>query len=113
MQNNAVDLAQLNRYTGGDTVLNAEILRLFRDQSEGLLAGLPAILDEGDGRAWYQVMHTLKGAARGIGAFDLADSAACAEKLELGQEHDRAIDALRLLESHAQAVKLFINAQLG
>ena len=63
----AVDLAHLARYTGGDAALNAEILRLFDNQASELVEQLKAILEARDAKSWKAAIHTLKGAARGIG----------------------------------------------
>ena len=52
--------------------LNAEILRLFDSQANELVARLQSILDARDAKSWKEVTHTLKGAARGIGAFPMA-----------------------------------------
>ena len=71
----AVDLAHLARYTGGDAALNAEILRLFDSQASEMVARLQSIIDARDAKSWKEVTHTLKGAARGIGAFAMADAA--------------------------------------
>ena len=44
----AVDLAHLNRYTGGDLTLNTEILRLFQKQAIDLVTQLHHCLDTAD-----------------------------------------------------------------
>ena len=74
----AVDIAHLSRYTGGDEALNAEVLQLFDTQISEMVGRLRAILDAQDAKSWKEVTHTLKGAARGIGAFGFADAAAAA-----------------------------------
>jgi HPt (histidine-containing phosphotransfer) domain-containing protein len=76
-----IDLNHLDRFTGGDRAINQEILRLFDEQcreSLMLLENLRA--GSGDATSWREITHRLKGAARGIGAFDLGDAAADAEK---------------------------------
>ena len=65
----AVDLNHLSRYTGGDENLNAEVLRLFEAQTSELVAKAQTILEARDAKSWKEVTHTLKGAARGVGAF--------------------------------------------
>ena len=75
-----VDLNHLDRYTGGDRAINEEILRLFDEQCGQILAKLEALgQSEADAKSWREMTHTLKGAARGIGAFDLGDAVAVAE----------------------------------
>jgi len=79
----AIDLGHLSRYTGGDSALNAEILRLFETQASELVHQLKTILDARDAKSWKEVTHTIKGAARGVGAFAMADAAAQCELLGL------------------------------
>ncbi len=49
------------------------------------------------GKSWHELTHTLKGAARGVGAFGLADVAAEAEKISDGQ--GAAIDVVHRLKN--------------
>ncbi len=109
----AVDLAHLARYTGGDVALNAEILRLFDDQASELVARLQSILDARDAKSWKVITHTLKGAARGIGAFGLGDAAAAAEPIDVAGDSRTATAALEALQSKTSAVRVFIKAYLG
>jgi len=105
-----VDLAHLACYTGGDTALNAEVLQLFSNQSVKLLNELQTALEAKDNKSWREVTHALKGAARGIGAFALADAAAMAETSQAdGSDAKRALHALTL---NARAVQSFIAAYL-
>jgi HPt (histidine-containing phosphotransfer) domain-containing protein len=71
----AIDLVHLARLTFGDESLQVEVLRLFDRQSE--------MLSERMARSAPNVIgalaHTLKGSARGIGAWNVA---AAAEALE-------------------------------
>ena len=68
----AVDFSVLERATGGDTAVSEEVLALFVEQ-----AGLWSPMLETSGEGWRDAAHTLRGAAAGIGAGDLA--AACAQ----------------------------------
>jgi HPt (histidine-containing phosphotransfer) domain-containing protein len=71
-----IDLDHLRRMTLGDVSLEHEVLAMFSAQSVSLvgkLAALPA--DAG------ALVHTLKGSARAIGAFDVADAASRLEAL--------------------------------
>ena len=108
-----VDMAHLARYTGGDSALNAEVLRLFDGQVNELVAKLNSILEARDQKSWKEITHTLKGAARGIGAFGFADAAASAEPIDLAHDAPGAGRALATLKSNAQAVQIFIHAYLG
>lgn len=105
-----VDLDHLARYTGGDRTLDSEVLTLFVGQAEQLIAKLRIHLDKQDAKGWHLATHSLKGAARGVGAFALANAAAAAEALDPAQNSDlagRAVDSLRSL---AHEVKLFVDA---
>ena len=66
----ALDLDHLARMTLGERELEREVLTLFTQQSTDLLARLEKLPREGASLA-----HTLKGSARGIGAFAVAEAA--------------------------------------
>jgi HPt (histidine-containing phosphotransfer) domain-containing protein len=71
-----IDIAHLRRMTLGDAALEREVLTMFSTQASrlaGALALMPA-----DAPA---LAHTLKGSARAIGAFAVADAAAHLEML--------------------------------
>ncbi len=108
-----VDLEHLSRYTGGDPALNAEILQLFAGQSVELMAKLQSVLEARDSKGWKEITHSIKGAARGIGAFAMADAAASAEPSLPSSDNVTAIRALQDLKREAEAVQLFIGAYLG
>ena len=108
----AVDLAHLARYTGGDAALNAEILRLFDDQASELVTKLQGIIEARDTKSWKLAIHTLKGAARGIGAFGLGDAAAAAEPID-PSDTKTAAAALESLQGKTGEVRLFIKAYLA
>jgi len=107
-----IDLAHLARYTGGEASLDADILQLFATQSAEQLRALHAALDARDAESWRRIAHSLKGAARGIGAFVLADVAADAEAVDaLAQTEAPRI--LSALEAEANTVQAFIAAYLA
>ena len=108
-----VDLTHLSRYTGGERMLNAEVLQLFVDQSADLMRQLQAVIDARDAKAWHDITHSLKGAARGIGAFALAQAVAEAEPLDLKTQHAPAIAALQILKSRSEAVNAFVATYLA
>jgi HPt (histidine-containing phosphotransfer) domain-containing protein len=107
-----VDLAHLARYTGGDIALNGEILRLFQIQTRDLIAQLYDSLEAGNTKAWRDVTHSIKGAARGIGAFSLADAVADAEKFQPREDRCKAQAALATVKSRVGLVSLFIDSYL-
>ncbi|HWU26313.1 MAG TPA: Hpt domain-containing protein [Rhizomicrobium sp.] len=108
-----VDLVHLAKYTGGDRVVNAEVLSLFLNQSIEILEKLGQALREGNAKVWREVIHSLKGGARGIGAFQLADEAAKAENTDPAADQSQAARALAEIQSRALAVNVFIKAYLG
>lgn len=64
------DAAHLERYTGGDAALTRELLGLMCEQGERCIA---LMREASEASSWRMAAHTLKGAARGVGAFALAD----------------------------------------
>ena len=70
----AVDFAYLEGFVGGDRAVVGEVLDLFRQQAEGWVGALSAA-DPG----WPDVVHTIKGVARGIGAHALGEICAHCE----------------------------------
>jgi HPt (histidine-containing phosphotransfer) domain-containing protein len=107
-----VDLDHLARYTGGDKAINAEVMRLFDGQATELVARLQSILDARDAKSWKEVAHTLKGAARGIGAFAMGDAAARCEPVDLADTAG-ANRAIADLKTKADAVQAFIRSYLA
>ena len=92
-----IDIEHLGRMTLGDSSLEQEVLAMFAAQSVtliGALAGLPP--DAG------ALAHTLKGSARAIGAFGVADAA---EELEaaLANGGNPAKELSKLTDAVAQA----------
>ena len=69
-----IDLAHLARMTLGDAALERQVLGMFASQAMSLIDKLAALPAEAGALA-----HTLKGSARAIGAFRVAE---CAEALE-------------------------------
>ena len=110
--NAVIDLDHLARYTGGDKAINAEIMRLFDGQASELVAKLQVILDARDEKSWKEVTHTLKGAARGIGAFSMGDAAARCEPVDLANRASAA-SAIAELQARADAVQAFIQNYLA
>jgi len=71
-----IDLDYLSRQTLGDPGLEAEVLRLFDDMSHAYYGRLETSTSVDD---LLRNLHTLRGAAAGIGATGLADLARVAE----------------------------------
>ncbi len=100
-----IDNAHLSRMTLGDAGLEREVLAMFSAQAAGLigrLAGSPA-----DAPA---LAHTLKGSARAIGAFRVADAA---EALEAAlRTGDDSAGALAELKDTIAEARLAVDALL-
>ncbi len=64
----AVDFAYLERFALGDAKVIEEVLGLFREQ-----AAIWAPLLDANVEGWRDAVHTIKGSARGVGAFALGD----------------------------------------
>ena len=93
-----LDRDHLARYTDGDAALEAELFSLLRGQIEACGARLEAAGD--DAGAWRDAAHTLKGAARGVGAMALADACEAAEDKPQDEE---ALAAIRAAADAAMA----------
>jgi HPt (histidine-containing phosphotransfer) domain-containing protein len=92
-----IDLAHLRRMTLGDVALEREVLGMFSAQASRLAEALAA--GPADAGA---LAHTLKGSARAIGAFAVADAAAHLETL-IRSGCDRAGALSELDDAVAQA----------
>lgn len=101
-----IDLVHLARQTHGNRDLEAEILTLFRRQSPQQFA---RIAGAADAKALFEAAHQLKGSARAIGAFAVAE---CAEILEGGPVPAPGLsdDRLTALERAVTAANDFIRA---
>ncbi|MEM9706166.1 MAG: Hpt domain-containing protein [Pseudomonadota bacterium] len=81
----SIDTLHLERSTMGDPLLMDEVLDLFCDYIASFRDRLDA---EASDEAWYDVMHALKGSARGVGAFGLARACEEGEKL-VGEDPEK------------------------
>lgn len=84
-----LDRAHFDMMTGGDVGLQHEVVQLFRVQVQSWTDVLTAEAD------WRRAAHTMKGSARGIGLWPLAQACEAAERAE-GAAVAPALDALRL-----------------
>ncbi len=89
-----IDLVHLSKYTLGERSLECELLGLFRCQASVYVDRLEASSSSKD---WKDAAHSLKGSARGIGAWAVADKAEVAEQLQdpSGEARDDALMMLR------------------
>jgi HPt (histidine-containing phosphotransfer) domain-containing protein len=86
----AIDLAHLARMTMGEGSLEREVLTLFERQAGILLARMRAAPPP----AMAAFAHTLKGSARGIGAWRVAEAAGALELLAASSDDRAAVEAL-------------------
>jgi HPt (histidine-containing phosphotransfer) domain-containing protein len=70
------DAAHFDHMTGADAALKQEILQLFRGQ---IANWTPALSPTAPGPNWRDIVHTMKGSARGIGLWALAEACEQAE----------------------------------
>ncbi len=96
-----IDLVHLARMTLGDRSLEREVLQLFDRQAVMLVARMRAA----EPCSVAAVAHTLKGSARGVGAWRVA---AAAEAVELaastGEALGAAVERLAAAANEARAV---------
>jgi HPt (histidine-containing phosphotransfer) domain-containing protein len=85
-----IDIEHLQRMTLGDASLEREVLAMFSAQAVSLIGTLGALsMDTG------RLVHTLKGSARAIGAFRVADAAGSLEcAIKSGDDPARALAEL-------------------
>tara|TARA_R110002020_G_scaffold34066_17_gene103610 strand:- start:19364 stop:19732 length:369 start_codon:yes stop_codon:yes gene_type:complete len=70
-----IDLVHLARQTGGDKSLEAEVLALFARQAREAVTHIGRL----ETQARCELAHRLAGAAKGVGAFEVARCAAAVE----------------------------------
>lgn len=100
-----VDLVHLSRQTLGDRDLEREVLDLFERQS---LAMIKRLREATSAKTWAEAAHTLKGSARGIGAFGVADAAEQVEFDHLDHLSSQAWRDLAVLEERVGDANAFI-----
>jgi HPt (histidine-containing phosphotransfer) domain-containing protein len=107
---NSIDQVHLERMTLGDRGLEREVLAIFARQTA---MTLERIVGAGPARA-AAAAHTLKGAARGIGAWRVAEAA---ERLEqaatTAADEATMLSALADLEAASFEARLAIGLRLG
>lgn len=99
-----LDLVHLSKYTLGNRTLESELLGLFRTQTGLYIARLEAAESA---KEWMEAAHSLKGSARGLGAWQLASLAEEAEGLAHDAVRHPAI--LERIRAAIGTVNLFID----
>lgn len=95
-----IDLDHLNRYVFGDKALLGEILGIFKEQAAAISDRMQPTMDD---EAWHLAAHTLKGAARGVGAWALGEAAERAERLSGAGAADERAKALKSIVDLARS----------
>jgi HPt (histidine-containing phosphotransfer) domain-containing protein len=94
-----IDLEHLRRMTLGDTGLEREVLAMFAAQTVSLIGALAALPPDAGALA-----HTLKGSARAIGAFAVAEAAVRLEAaMQKGDDPAQALAGLADAVTDARA----------
>jgi HPt (histidine-containing phosphotransfer) domain-containing protein len=100
-----IDIDHLRRMTLGDAGLEREVLAMFSAQTVSLIDALAALPPEAGALA-----HTLKGSARAVGAFAVADAA---QRLEAAiQKGGDALPSLAGLKDAVTEARAAIDAIL-
>ena len=93
-----IDIEHLRRMTLGDASLEREVLAMFSAQAVKLIATLASLPADAGALA-----HTLKGSARAIGAFGVADAAASLEAaISSGGDPTKQLTELNDAVAHAR-----------
>src|SRR3979411_858501 len=93
-----IDIEHLQRMTLGDASLEREVLAMFSAQAVSLIATLVSLPADAGALA-----HTLKGSARAIGAFGVADAAASLEAaISSGGDPTKQLTELNDAVAHAR-----------
>lgn len=75
-----IDWAHLSRFTLNDRSLEREVLGLFASEAPRYLT---LLLGTHSRKSWIEAAHTLKGSARAVGAWAVAECAQAIETLEI------------------------------
>ena len=101
-----LDLQHLDKYTAGDAALRGELLLLF---SEQLAQQISALCGDCRGEDWLIATHTLKGAARAIGAFQIGETAELLEQLDPGGDAQMCAKLIDQLVQQAKECRAAID----
>ena len=96
----AIDRDHLRQMTLGDAALEREVLQLFDRQAALLIERMRSA----DAKALSALAHALKGSARGIGAWQVAEAVGVVERGdEAAGGYDAALNALAAAVAVARA----------
>ena len=96
-----LDVAALERQTGGDIALRGEVVRMFLEDCPQRVEAIGAAIDNGDAAALASSSHALKGSAGYLRAALVRD---CASDLERCGRDERLGDAPAAFDRLREAV---------
>ncbi len=105
-----LDTEHLGKFTLGDEKLEREILDMFIEQAALHMSRLRTPESTKD---WFEAAHSLKGCARGIGAFRVGERAAQLEKIAEPLQDSVRCAILTLLQADLEQTKTAIQRHLG
>jgi HPt (histidine-containing phosphotransfer) domain-containing protein len=82
-----IDWSHLSRFTMNDRALEQEVLGLFAMEAPRYLARIQSPASRKDGA---EAAHTLKGSARAVGAWAIAECAQAVEALQMSAQHEHS-----------------------
>lgn len=98
-----IDWAHLSRFTLNDTALEHEVLGLFAMDAPRYLAKMISSRGRKD---WIEAAHTLKGSARAVGAWRVAECAEAAESLQRTTQAAGKVEHIELAGSRGMVEAL-------
>jgi hypothetical protein len=104
-----VDLAHLSRYTMGNSAVEREVLELFRRQTRLYFDKLSRAATED---AWREAARVMKASARGVGAWQILETAEAAESLASTGSESARHELLRALSGQIDQATDFIDSLL-
>ena len=96
------DHAHLKRFTDGDAALEAELAGLLFTQADRCIGIMKSARDADD---WSAAVHTLKGAARGVGAIALSEACEQVETAAPAEWSKAAQSVERVSEDTKRVIK--------
>jgi CheY-like chemotaxis protein len=107
-----LDLERLQLVTGGESILEEELLGIFLESTRETLGDLHSAIEAGDTRLLRAHAHALKGSSRTIGAIALGELAGELERLGDTSDLASAHGALLSADAAFERIVPAINAHL-
>ncbi len=107
----SVDLTNLIEITGGDKEIESLLFKAFIEGSDNNISLLEENYIDGAGEIWQREAHSLKGAAKNIGAYKLADICTQAQESSDGSTSEKQ-QLFDLIKEEYEVVKEYLNSLL-